>query len=102
RRPDDLPGLGGLSGGPMLDGRGRVVGVMVAASKRRGRVMTTAQSSMRELLAQIPDGFGDDAATAGDIRGGSFTERGDSLRQNLTVAKVLCRVGQPRRRPRRS
>ena len=54
RSPHDLPALGGLSGGPMLDGRGHVAGVLVASSKRRGRVMTTTQSSIQELLTQVP------------------------------------------------
>lgn len=104
RRPNNLPALGGLSGGPMLDEEGRVVGVLVASSKRRGQVMTTAQSSIHELLAQFPvvqDAVaqGTIGAVVRHIDGNSFTTRGQALRRELTIAKVLCQVRQPRRRP---
>jgi serine protease Do len=101
RRPNDLPALGGLSGGPMLDDQGRVVGVLVASSKRRGRVMTTSQASIYELLSQFPDAQDPAAqgAVARQIDGNSYTALGASLRRNLTVAKVICQVGQSRRRP---
>ncbi len=101
RRPNDLPALGGLSGGPMLDDQGRVVGVLVASSKRRGRVMTTSQASIHELLAQFPgarDLVAQEAA-ARPIDGNSYAALGTALRRDLTVAKVICQVGQPQRRP---
>ena len=47
RIPDTYEGLGGISGGPAFDARGRVIGVTVAGTVRRGRVYTTAHSSMR-------------------------------------------------------
>jgi S1-C subfamily serine protease len=104
RRPNDLPALGGLSGGPMLDEQGRVVGVLVASSKRRGRVMTTSQASIHQLLAQFPSVQGPvvqgaAGAVARRINADSYTVLGTSLRRDLTVAKVLCQVGQRRRRP---
>ncbi|MDA1097604.1 MAG: serine protease [Proteobacteria bacterium] len=104
RQPDNLPALGGLSGGPMLGDNGRVVGVLVASSKRRGRVMTTSQSSIHQLLAQIPStqvlvDNGATQALAQPVDGHSYTNLGASLRRELTVAKVICQVGQTRRRP---
>ncbi len=99
RRPGDLPALGGLSGGPMLDDQGRVVGVLVASSKRRGRVMTTAQASIHELLAQYPEAQATAGAVPRPIDGNSFTATGKTLRRDLTIAKVLCKVRQARRRP---
>ena len=99
RLPRDLPALGGLSGGPMLDDQGRVVGVLVASSKRRGRVMTTAQTSIQELLAQYPSVQTTAGALPQAIDGGSFPATGKALRRNLTIAKVLCKVRQARRRP---
>ena len=53
RRPGNLPSLGGLSGGPTLNDTGEVVGALIAESKRRGRVYTTAPASMQQLLAEI-------------------------------------------------
>jgi len=81
-----------------------MVGVLVASSKRRGQVMTTAQSSIHELLAQFPAvhdavARGTLGAPAGHIDGNSFTTHGQALRHDLAVAKVLCEVRQPRRRP---
>ena len=99
RRPNNLPALGGLSGGPMLDDQGRVVGVLVASSKRRGRVMTTAQSSIHDLLEQHPSAQASAGDLARPIDGDNFTATGKTLRRELTIAKVICRVGQPRRRP---
>ncbi len=104
RQPSNLPALGGLSGGPMLNDQGRVVGVLVASSKRRGRVMTTSQASIHELLAQFPaaqfsGAQGPVGTLAGRIDGNSYTTVGASLRQDLTVAKVICQVKQTRRRP---
>ena len=42
RYPDDLPALSGMSGGPVFDEQGKIVGIMVAASVRRGRIHTVA------------------------------------------------------------
>ncbi|MBT3334351.1 MAG: trypsin-like peptidase domain-containing protein [Rhodospirillaceae bacterium] len=100
RTPRSLPALGGLSGGPMLDDQGRVVGVLVASSKRRGRVMTAAQSSINDLLANYPAAQASAGALSQRIDGNSFRQTGQSLRRDLTIAKVLCRVRQTRRRPR--
>jgi len=99
RRPHDLPALGGLSGGPMLDGRGHVAGVLVASSKRRGRVMTATQSSIQELLTQVPQAQSTPGALTHPINAKSFTARGQTLRQKLTITKVICKVRQTRRRP---
>ena len=50
RVPDSYGGLGGISGGPAMDGRGEIIGVTVAGSKRRGRIFTTALSSIAAAL----------------------------------------------------
>ena len=42
RYPDDLPALNGMSGGPVFDNQGKIIGIMVAASVRRGRIHTVA------------------------------------------------------------
>lgn len=97
RVPDHLPALGGLSGGPMFNERGEVIGVMVAASERRGRVMTSDPSSVRWLLAEaglMPD----PGARTTDLAVGNFVGRGDDLRGDLRVAKVICDVRRPSRR----
>ena len=42
RYPSDLPALSGMSGGPVFDAQGKIIGIMVAASVRRGRIHTVA------------------------------------------------------------
>lgn len=99
RIPDSLPALGGLSGGPMFNDRGEVVGVLVAASERRGRVMTSDPSSVRWLLDQA--GLAPDPnAQSIDLAVGNFVGLGDELREDFRVAKVICDVKRPSRRRR--
>lgn len=90
RRPANLRTLGGLSGGPTLDGAGRVVGVLVAESQRRGRVYTAALASMRRLLPrgaeqQLPNPISSITPT-------TLGSRADTLRRMPSVAKVICLV----------
>jgi S1-C subfamily serine protease len=47
RYPDDLPALSGMSGGPVFDGEGKIIGIMVATSVRRGRIHTVAPEILR-------------------------------------------------------
>lgn len=101
RAPAFQGSLGGLSGGPMLDASGALVGVVVAESRRRGRVTSAAPVSIRNLLADV----GVTPAVAGRspqpvLTSGNFANRGQALRRSLTVSKVICRVARPARRPR--
>ena len=99
RVPNSLPALGGLSGGPMFNERGQVIGVLVAASERRGRVMTSDPTSVRWLMDQA--GLTPDPnARPIDLGVNNFVRQGDELRDDLRVAKVLCDVTQPSRRRR--
>lgn len=80
--------LSGLSGAPVLDRRGRVLGVTIAEAPRRGRIYTTAPDT-------FIDAVGDVLATEGDILGQSVTTRNygtvsDQLRHDLRVAQVVC------------
>lgn len=90
RRPAGLKSLGGLSGGPTLDGAGRVVGVLVAESRRRGRVYTAAPASINQLVTR-----GSDMSPGGKpfaITPATLRPRGERLRRAPSVAKVICLV----------
>jgi serine protease Do len=93
RFPDSLSELNGMSGGPMLDHDGRIVGIMVAASKRRGRVETVAP----EVLQATETSFALDpasaaAAPAGEVTGQSVSlgDAADELSRDRRIAKTYC------------
>jgi S1-C subfamily serine protease len=89
-RTEGLRGsLAGLSGAPVLDGAGQVVGVTVAEAPRRGRIYTTAPSDMRAALAaagQRPALAGAGEAVTPD----NYGRVADSLRRDLRVVQVVC------------
>lgn len=53
RYPDDLESLAGISGGPMLDENGNVIGIIVAASVRRGRNYTVAPEILLKIEQEL-------------------------------------------------
>jgi serine protease Do len=53
RYPNALGSLAGISGGPMLDESGKVVGIIVAASVRRGRDFTVAPEVLRAVARHL-------------------------------------------------
>jgi serine protease Do len=53
RYPDALASLGGISGGPVLDETGNVVGIIVATSIRRGRDFSVAPQVLRDVVVQL-------------------------------------------------
>lgn len=89
-RTDNLKGsLGGLSGAPALDAAGRVIGVTVAESPRRGRIYTTSPETVTGALAVAhskPDSF----AVGEPITPENYGRVADSLRRDLRVAQVIC------------
>jgi serine protease Do len=92
-RTEGLEGsLGGLSGAPALDASGRVIGVTVAESPRRGRIYTTAPETVATLLAASRRPLPAPAA-ASPITTDNYGLVADELRRNLRVAEVVCLTG---------
>jgi hypothetical protein len=100
RVPDRGTHLGGISGGPWVDGAGRLLGVHVAATPRRGRSYATAPASLRAAFTQagVTDASAVRNVTKVAVTPRNFPAVGDQLRRSLTVAKVLCLVGARWRR----
>ncbi len=82
--------LAGISGAPVFDQNGNVLGVTVAESPRRGRIYTAAPESLSQIL--------DDNAiklNVGEtfpIGISTYGQEGDRLRRELAVVKVICRA----------
>jgi S1-C subfamily serine protease len=88
RMPAMRGALAGLSGAPVLDASGRVLGVTIAEAPRRRRLYTTTPSSLRAILALAsvkPVVGPGEAMTAA-----SYGAVADDLRSRLSVAEVEC------------
>jgi S1-C subfamily serine protease len=83
--------LAGISGGPVLDASGRVIGVTVAESARRGRLYTAAPSSIATFLNA--QNLSPNGRPAGDLSLENYGVEADRLRRGLTVAQVVCVAG---------
>lgn len=91
-RSDGLDGtLAGMSGGPVLDADGSVIGVTVAESPRHGRIYSAAPDSIRAFLEE--QGLMTPGGAARPLALASYTREADRLRRELAVVKVVCRAG---------
>lgn len=93
RQPNFEGTLGGISGGPMLDARGNIIGVMVAESPRRGRFETLAPEVLTSLttpdraLRRAPQG-----STAVTVLRDNFGRSADGLRERLQITQAVCQT----------
>lgn len=81
--------LAGLSGAPVLDSAGRVIGVTVAEAPRRGRIYTTTPETVQRALAtgrHRPSNY----ALGEPINVENYGRVADGLRRDLRVAQVVC------------
>jgi serine protease Do len=93
RYPDDLPALSGMSGGPVFDEGGKIIGIMVAASVRRGRIHTVAP----EILQATAQSFAlTDASTnaepVGDVttQNVSLSDTASALSKSSRIVQTYC------------
>ncbi len=100
RVPDRGPNLAGISGGPVLDEAGRVIGIVVAGAPRRGRTYSAAPASVAGALHNANLAIRAGGGARQSLSARDFPAHGNRLRARLTVAKVFCMVGRnSRRRP---
>ena len=92
RFPNFSGSLGGISGGPVFDSSGSVVGVTVVEFPRRGRIGTTAPRSFPPMWqkASVNPVRMPDRREKISLR--TLTRESKEMRDDLTVAKVYCSV----------
>lgn len=77
--------LGGMSGAPVLDKDGEIIGVVSAESPRRGRVYSVAPRYLRGIIT--------DAGTGKEpLSLETYAVSADKLRRDRRVAQVICLV----------
>lgn len=87
---DDPPrNLAGLSGAPALDAHGRVIGVTIAQSRKKGLVYTTTPGALRAALirAHVETATG---AEGPAVSPGSLNSISADLRGDLRIVPVVC------------
>ncbi len=78
--------LGGISGGPVLDKDGEVIGVVAAESPRRGRIYSVAPRNLQTLIPT------DIKTKADPIEIESYGRQADRYRRARRIAQVMCLV----------
>lgn len=91
RIPDRFGSLGGLSGGPVFTGDGRIGGVVLAEEPRRGRLFTAQPATLQFLMKSENLKPSEDALPA-SLGPDSYPAAARVMLTSLRVAKVLCRV----------
>lgn len=94
RVPDSYKSLGGISGGPILNENGEVVGIHVAGSVRRGRSFSSLPRTITQLLDQsnVELSNADQNFNISHLNAEEFSRQGDQLRSDVSVAQVVCRT----------
>jgi len=77
--------LGGLSGAPVLDKDGEIIGVVTAENPRRGRIYSVAPEALRPFLLE-------NSVKASPIQLENYGLIADRLRRDRRIAQVFCLV----------
>ena len=77
--------LGGLSGAPVLDKDGEVIGLITAEAPRRGRVYSVAPKYLRGIITEP-------GTRTEPVSLETFGVTADKLRRDRRVAQVICLV----------
>ena len=92
RIPGRFGSLGGLSGGAVFDDTGRVIGVVEAESRRRGRIMTGEPKTISETLKLARVNVKPGETVGGGFSKNDYPQAARRLITTLRIARVVCRV----------
>jgi S1-C subfamily serine protease len=86
--------LGGISGGPLVDARGQLLGIHVAGSPRRGRTIAVAPEMIAEAMARAPATRDREPAQLAElaITTARATAVLNRLRGDFHIVKVYCQA----------
>ena len=93
RFPRELDTLGGMSGGPVVDETGQVVGVLVAGSERRGRALSIAPELVQQIRRDFTDGAPPQPIDAVRLGPRRLAQIAESAAREQRIGKVYCRRG---------
>ena len=93
RRPRSLDQMGGISGGPIFNNEGSIVGVHVANSVRRGRAFSVDEYAIAWLLLATPktnELIRTKPRT--QISDKNWSEKANFFRNSGRIKKVICSI----------
>ncbi len=82
--------LGGISGGPIFDADGRIIGVSVTESPRRGRITGAVPQSFEALFAAAGKSPQARRTITPALTAETLQRTGNRLRESFTVAMLYC------------
>jgi len=90
------PELGGISGGPLFDRQGALLGIVVGGQPRRARAISLDPVNLTGLLTAAGEHTGARGAQRGWRHNGLAPENADAARRNLLgdglLAQVVCHM----------
>lgn len=91
-QPPPAPGTvySGMSGGPVINGAGAVVGVLVGADNALGRIVANVPETLRQMMAD--HGVASTGNPVTDTLVATPSDIGAALRQENRVVEVYCHV----------
>jgi S1-C subfamily serine protease len=92
RYPSELDSIAGISGGPVINERGNVVGIIVAASVRRGRNYSVAPEILRDVAQKVGSSKDADPTSVRSLVSPPVTlsASADAMNKSARIVETYC------------